>query len=185
MDLTSDERRQVEDAVVAALKALLDLPIDLKCVVVDLIVDRVQMELALLAASASRAGELTRDVISSPSMDENDRARLDRHEKALADLKTMALSLAERVLVVESLTDGIPLSTADHLIARRALAGRRAPHEEVRLRVRAFRRAQAEAETTGSREPIDRFLQRLKAGEFDASIRSRVDGYARKKDRRT
>jgi hypothetical protein len=142
MDLTPDERRQVEDAVVAALKALLDLPIDLKCVAVDLIVDRVSNGTCALAASASRAGELRRDVLSSPSMDENDRARLDRHEKALAELKTMAFSLAERVLVVESLTDGIPLSTADHFIAKQALAERRAPHEEARLRVEAFRRAQ-------------------------------------------
>ena len=100
-------------------------------------------------------------------MDENDRARLDRHEKALADLTTMAFSLADRVLVLESLTDGIPLSTIDHLLARQALAERRAPHEEARLRVEAYRRAQAEAEATGSRAPIDRFLQKLKRGEYD------------------
>ena len=100
-------------------------------------------------------------------MDENDRARLDRHEKALADLKTMAFSLADRVLVLESLTDGIPLSTIDHFLAKQALAERRAPHEEARLRVEAYRRAQAEAEATGSRAPIDRFLQKLKRGEYD------------------
>ena len=64
-------------------------------------------------------------MLSSWVMDENDRARLDRHEKALADLKTMALSLADRVLVLESLTDGIPLSTIDHFLAKQALAERR------------------------------------------------------------
>jgi hypothetical protein len=101
-------------------------------------------------------------------MDESDfPARLDRLEKALCDLKVMALVLAERVLVIESLIDGVPLSIADRLLAKQALAERRAPHEEARLRLEAFRRAQAEAEATGSREPIDRFLQRLKRGEYD------------------
>jgi hypothetical protein len=87
-------------------------------------------------------------------------ARLDRLEAMLSDI-------AERVLVLESLTDGIPISTIDHFMAKQALEERRAPHQEARLRVEAFRRAQAEAEATGSREPIDRFLQRLKRGEYD------------------
>jgi hypothetical protein len=82
------------------------------------------------------------------------------------DLTQRVRALEDRVLMLEA---GLraPMSPMDRQIAKAFDQKRWEPHEEARCRLEAFRKAQAEAERLGHRGPIDAFMRRLNAGEFD------------------
>jgi hypothetical protein len=143
--LPANERRQIEEAVATALRALLDLRLDLKCIAVDLIVERVEPELALF--ECAQVERVNRSVLGSAAMDDPDRA--------------MLYELGLRMLCLEKAA-GMPMSIADEMIANHTLARRRAAVEKSRRRIEAYREARAEAERLGSPEPIDRFMRELK-----------------------
>jgi hypothetical protein len=85
-------------------------------------------------------------------------ARLER-------LEEMSIELDYRLLWLEDRA-GVPMSIIERLIAQRAVEQRRRPSQDRDLRLEAFRGALAEAERTGTNAPIDRFVQKLKAGGF-------------------
>jgi hypothetical protein len=145
IDLLANERRQIEEAVETALRALLDLRSDLKCIAVDLIVERVELELALF--ERAQVEHVNRSVLGSAAMDDPDRA--------------MLYELGMRVLCLEKKA-GMPMSIADEMIADHTLARRRAAVEKSRRRIEAYREAKAESERSGSPEAIDRFVRELR-----------------------
>jgi hypothetical protein len=81
---------------------------------------------------------------------------LERLDAALADINARLIWLEIKA--------GVPMSQLDRMIAKAMDARRRAPIEQARRNIEAFHEAEAEAERAGHRGPIDRFLQRLKAG---------------------
>jgi hypothetical protein len=91
-------------------------------------------------------------------------------------LEAAVHDLNMRILWLEKLV-GVPMSVVDRIIADEAYKRRRAPSEMARRCMEAGREAMAEAERVGHRGPIDRFVRRLKAGEFDqASTSTRIGG---------
>jgi hypothetical protein len=93
---------------------------------------------------------------------------MDESRFTPAELESIVLGLADRILILEA---GLstPLSYVERLSAEAALVRRRAPHEASRRIVAGYRAAQAEAERTGTDRPIDAFIRRVRAGEFDAT----------------
>jgi hypothetical protein len=98
-------------------------------------------------------------------MDVSDHARLDRLEEAMRDLYS-------RLTWLETHYDA-PMSYIERSIAMDMDRKRREVAAAARLRRRlvteAYHRARAEAEATNSRAPIDAFVRRLKAGDYDAT----------------
>jgi hypothetical protein len=84
--------------------------------------------------------------------------RIGHLETELEELR----GLHERVLMLEAGFKA-PMSIANGLIAQ-ALDERRRAHA---YRVEALNKAKVEAERVGHRGPVDDFVRRLKAGEFD------------------
>jgi hypothetical protein len=145
IDLPANERRQIDEAVETALRALLDLRLDLKCIAVDLIVERAELELALF--ERAQVERVNRSVLGSRPMNDSERA--------------MLYELGMRVLYLEKAA-GMPMSIADQLIAKRVVEQRQEAIEKDRRRTEAYRKARAESERTGSPEPVDRFVRELK-----------------------
>jgi hypothetical protein len=89
-----------------------------------------------------------------------------------ADVLAMMRDISLRLLQVEAALD-FPMSIAEHCIATKALADRKAALDASRQanleRNKAFHRAEAEAERVGHRGPIDDFVRKLKAGEYEAT----------------
>jgi hypothetical protein len=90
----------------------------------------------------------------------------------IADRRTRADSLGDefydlamRVLWLEHRA-GEPMSIVDEIMAKSAREERRRPFGGGR-RFAEYNKAMAEAERIGHREPIDEFVRRLRAGEFD------------------
>jgi hypothetical protein len=98
-------------------------------------------------------------------MDASDHARLDRLEAAVRDL-------CPRVTWLETHYD-VPMSYIEAVIAKDMDKKRRDSAGAERLReqrvTEAYRRAESEAEATHSRAPIDAFVRRLKAGDYDVT----------------
>jgi hypothetical protein len=86
-----------------------------------------------------------------------------------SELQEILRDINIRLLWLEVLA-GAPVSYVDRLFAGEMDARRRAPHEEARRRVEAFRKAEAEAARVGHRGPIDKFVRELKAGESDRHL---------------
>jgi hypothetical protein len=83
-----------------------------------------------------------------------------------AELEGLALSLADRVLMLEA---GLraPLSILDRTMAKAMDEERWAPHRAFERRVEMLNKAKAEAERAAMAEAADDFTRRLMAGEFD------------------
>jgi hypothetical protein len=84
-------------------------------------------------------------------------------------IEAMLLDLHERVSVIE-LTFNLPMSFLDRTIAEKAIERRAEAEETRRRRLEAFEKAKAEVERAGHRGPIDDFVRRLKAGEFEPPL---------------
>jgi hypothetical protein len=90
-----------------------------------------------------------------------------------AELETLALDLADRVLMLEAGLNA-PLSIIDHDIAKALDEKRRAAERAVARRVEMFNKANAEAARTRSRKPIDAFVRSLSPIKYwDGEVRQR------------
>jgi hypothetical protein len=87
-------------------------------------------------------------------------------------LYEMMRDLADRVLLLEAGFPA-PLSAADRIIAQGLDEQRRAESKSFPGRLKALNRAIVEGERTGTHEPIDDIVRRLKRGDFDRP--SKVD----------
>jgi hypothetical protein len=88
---------------------------------------------------------------------------LERVEAALHDINL-------RLLFLEK-TFGIPIPYVDKILADTRHAQRMRGLQGATLgALTALSEAKAEAERTGSRRPIDEFVARLKAGEFEPGV---------------
>jgi hypothetical protein len=87
-----------------------------------------------------------------------------------ADLEKMVFALSDRLLIVEDKL-GLPMSYVEKILVG-AIARRK---EEARLadarRNEAFLEAKLEAEKVGHRGPLDEFVHRMNAGEFETPAR--------------
>jgi hypothetical protein len=92
-------------------------------------------------------------------------------------VETMLIDLSNRVLMLEA-GYRAPLSHVDRSIARSLDEKRWEPHNDAQRRLEAFKRAETEAERVGHRGPVDNFMRKLKAGEFDRHSRHNGGGNA-------
>jgi hypothetical protein len=90
-------------------------------------------------------------------------ARLDRVE---AELYEALGAFSVRLSIIEDKL-GLPMSYVDRIFAQHEVKRRQTAREAVIRRDEAFHKAEAEAARVGDNGPLDRFVQRLKAGEFD------------------
>jgi hypothetical protein len=87
-------------------------------------------------------------------------------------VETVLIDLRNRVLMLEA-GYRAPLSIALSLDEKRW-----EPHEDAQRRHEAFKRAETEAERVGHHGPVDNFMRKLKAGEFDRHSRHNGGGNA-------
>jgi hypothetical protein len=82
-----------------------------------------------------------------------------------AELQAMVFKLADDVLRLKYHA-GLPISYVDRTIVEGIEQREAAEKEAARRRDAAFAEAKAEAERTGSYEPIDAFVRKLKRGDY-------------------
>jgi hypothetical protein len=82
-------------------------------------------------------------------------------------LEAMLSDFADRILVLESKAD-IPVTFLDRVRLKGIEQAQERERECRGRRQEAWAKAQAAAESAGHRGPIDGFVRRLKAGEFES-----------------